>query len=328
VTTRTRTALKWTAFGLLVALSMLWAAGAFHRGRAHTATSEADDSPAPGATAVAERLTRPLHEDAMGTIESRRRVVIAAQVTGRILTVDTDVGRSVDAGAPLLSIDARDLEAAFAQAKAHHARTARFLAKGAATRADMEAAETAFVQARTALGHARITAPIAGVVAERHVEAGDLAWPGRPLLVVLDPTALRLTAAVREGLIATVAPGTTLRVDLPAAATSLDGTVSEIQPSADPQSRTFTVRVDLPAAEGIHPGMFGRLRLPVGEREVVRVPADAVARVGQLETVRTRIDDRWQRRLVTTGTRFEDGTVEVLSGLTGGETIARGEAPR
>ena len=81
------------------------------------------------------------------------------------------------------------------------------------------------------------------------------------------------------------------------------------------------MRVNLSAAPGVYPGMFGRLRLPVGEREVVRVPAAAVERVGQLETVLLQGDGRWSRRLITTGAALPDGAVEVLSGLAGGETI-------
>jgi len=71
----------------------------------------------------------------------------------------------------------------------------------------------------------------------------------------------------------------------------------------------------------VYPGMFGRLRLPVGEREVVRVPAAAIERIGQLETVLLLGDGSWSRRLITTGAAFPDGAVEVLSGLAGGETI-------
>ena len=104
-------------------------------------------------------------------------------------------------------------------------------------------------------------------------------------------------------------------------------------PAADPLSRTFTVRADLPRTEGVYPGMFGRLRIPLGEREAVRVPAAAVKRVGQLETVVVRTDGevegaRWERRLVTTGATGDDGWVEALSGLVGGETVGLPEPTR
>jgi multidrug efflux pump subunit AcrA (membrane-fusion protein) len=108
---------------------------------------------------------------------------------------------------------------------------------------------------------------------------------------------------------------------LPAARTSVRGTVGEILPSADPQSRTFEVRVNFDPVAGVHPGMFGRLLVPIGDREVVRVPAAAIDRTGQLETVLVQSDGIWTRRLVTTGAVLADGFLEVLSGLEGGETI-------
>ncbi len=77
----------------------------------------------------------------------------------------------------------------------------------------------------------------------------------------------------------------------------------------------------VPFLGNANPGMFGRLQLPVGEREVVRIPASAVARTGQLETVLVQSDGGWQRRLVTTGAKLPDGEVEILSGLAGGETV-------
>jgi len=71
----------------------------------------------------------------------------------------------------------------------------------------------------------------------------------------------------------------------------------------------------------VYPGMFGRLRIPLGEREVVALPADAVVRVGQLETVTVKVEDHWERRLVQTGLALDDGRIEVLSGLGGGEQV-------
>ncbi len=191
----------------------------------------------------------------------------------------------------------------------------------AAADAQRLAAAQVVASAEVALGHAKIASPVAGVVSERSVEPGDLAWPGRTLLVVLDPDALRLEARVREALIATVAKDQRYVVTVPGAGVTTEGVVAELVPSADPSSRTFTVRLDLRAAPGVHPGMFGRMRLRVGTRATVTAPREAIVRVGQLETVVVRDGDRWIRRIVTTGGETADGAVEVLSGLAGGETL-------
>jgi multidrug efflux pump subunit AcrA (membrane-fusion protein) len=78
--------------------------------------------------------------------------------------------------------------------------------------------------------------------------------------------------------------------------------------------------VALPETEGLYPGMFGRLRIPLEERSTVVIPLSAVSQVGQLKTVRVLKDGRWVRRYVTLG-EAEGEAVEILSGLEGGETI-------
>jgi hypothetical protein len=60
----------------------------------------------------------------------------------------------------------------------------------------------------------------------------------------------------------------------------------------------------------------------------VRIPAVAVRRVGQLETVLVKDGAIWARRYITTGVALPDGHVEVLSGLAGGEEIGAGEDAR
>ncbi len=319
-----RRALAGIAFLVVIGAVILSAAGVFDTGRVEPGrTAEPEGVTAPARTVLAVRGAVPLHEEAIGTVRSRSRVAVAAQVAGRILSVAVTAGSPVKAGEPLVALDGRELDARFAQAKASYERVRKFHAQKAATDAEMEAAESDFLQAKAAVGYTTIVAPLDGVVAERLAEPGDLAWPGRTLLVLHDPKALRLEAQVRERLIARITRGAKMAVDLPAAERKVDGTVAEVLPSADPQSRSFGVWVDFDPVAGVYPGMFGRLRIPTGEREVVRVPAAAVLRVGQLEMVVVQASPggRWERRLVTTGSRLEDGTVEILSGLKGGETV-------
>lgn len=327
MTSTRRRVVGWGLGVLVTAALAVYVAGGLDRGRVHPGRApEPASLPAPAHTVTAERVSVPIIEEAVGTVRSVREVIVAAQVTARVVAVRAQVGDRVTMGSPLVVLDDGDFVARFARAKAQYDRVKGFLAHQAATAEQMEAAEAEYQQAKAGIEHTRIAAPVDGVVAERHVEPGDLAVPGRPLLLVLDPAALRLEAQIREGLIALITPGATVDVAVPAAGTTLRGTVAEILPSADPRSRTFEVRINLAAQPGIYPGMFGRLRLPVGTREVVRAPAAAVEHVGQLETVVLRTDDGWQRRLVTTGAALSGDAVEVLSGLAGGETLGlRGE---
>jgi HlyD family secretion protein len=240
-------------------------------------------------------------------------------------------------------------EAAYAQADAAYNRTKTYFASQAATSQDLEQAESAYLQAkagvrqaedglrdaeagikqaegveeeaRIAIGYTKITAPENGQVAKRLAEPGDLAWPGKPLVVLQTREALRLEALVREGLVQRVPPGTRLQVVLTAVNARCEGVVEEVVPAADPQTRTFVVKVGLPDVAGLFPGMFGRLLVPLDERKVVVVPKEAVKHVGQLETVTVKTNGRWEDRFVKTG-RNLGATVEVLSGLEGNETLA------
>ncbi len=176
-------------------------------------------------------------------------------------------------------------------------------------------------EARVVLGYTKIIAPEAGKVAKRLAEPGDLAWPGKSLLVLHAPGALTLEAHVREGLIKKVLPGSQLQVAIDALDTTFDGTVEEVIPSADPLSRTFLVKAAIPAITGLYPGMFGRLLVPVGKRQAVVVPERAIYRIGQIEVVKVEKQGRWCNCLVRTGKEM-DGKVEILSGLNGSEKIA------
>lgn len=239
-------------------------------------------------------------------------------------------------------------QAGFKQAQANYNRIKRYFDSQAATAQDFERAESNFRQAEAgvklaretlaaaeagilqaravvdesaiSIEYTRILAPEAGVVLKRFVEPGDLALPGKPLLALRTSGAMRLEAYVREGLITRVATGTALDVDIETLGQVVAATVEEIVPYADPSSRTFLVKASMPPVEGLYPGMFGKLRIPVGRHQIVTMPWAAVRRVGQLELVHVYIDDGWQTRHVKTGVRLEDA-VEILSGLDGSETI-------
>lgn len=95
---------------------------------------------------------------------------------------------------------------------------------------------------------------------------------------------------------------------------------SEIAPAADPNSRTFRVKLDLPPTLGLRLGQFGRVTVPLNEIATVRVPARALVVRGQMEIVFVVEQQKAQLRLVKTGKRLGDEW-EVVSGLNAGESI-------
>ena len=187
--------------------------------------------------------------------------------------------------------------------------------------ADVRQAQERVEEAMITLGYTVIKAPEDAEVVQRLIEPGDLAMPGKPLLIIQTAGPMRLEAYVREGLISLVRPNTELIVRIDSLEKTVNGMVEEVVPSADPKTRTFLVKVGLPEVIGIYPGMYGRLLVPAGTRQAVLVPTEAVRRVGQLETVMVKEDQGWQTYYVKTG-RTHDHLIEVLSGLRGTETVA------
>lgn len=181
-------------------------------------------------------------------------------------------------------------------------------------------AEEMVAEAEIALGYTRIEAPSDGRVLKRMADPGDQAMPGKPLLLLRTSGGLRLEAHVREGLIGQVRVGSVLRVELAALERTVDARVEEIIPYADPQSRTFLVKTALPDLPGLYPGMYGKLLMPYKKVDLVLVPPETIARVGQLELVNVKTPAGWTRRYIKTGHVYQ-GRVEVLSGLSGGEIL-------
>lgn len=238
--------------------------------------------------------------------------------------------------------------AALKQASTEFKRIKTYFDSQAATAQDLEKAESAYLQAKAGfqrakdgqkaaqaktlqaeavvreaaivLGFTKIVAPEDGVVLKRFVEAGDLALPGKPLVALRTSGAFRLEAYVREGLITKGSPGSKLKVSIETLGKTVDALVEEIVPYADPSSRTFLVKASIPHIDGLYPGMFGKLLIPVKTRDVVVVPHDAVRQVGQLELLFVKQNEKWLSVYVKTGARIGQD-VEILSGLNGGETI-------
>jgi membrane fusion protein (multidrug efflux system) len=333
----------------LLGLLMAWQAGLFGARISPQATPPSVTVTPAAPTATVEVADEPAFEYATGTVEARDEALVSSRIMAAIRAVHVRAGDSVTAGQVLVELDAREetsrvaqvgqdiagAEARVAEARSHHERTARLAAQGAASRQELEralaalrAAEAALAGARgrlaettSAQSHATLTAPFAGRVVERYAEPGDTAVPGRPLLKIYAPERLRLVAQVRESLGAALGVGAALTVHVDAVARDFAATVEEIVPSADPGSRSVTVRLALPAEAGLYPGLFGRVAVPTGTARRLRVPANAVRRYGQLEFVEVVVGGSTTRRYVRTGRVAGDGRVDVLSGLEGGERV-------
>lgn len=284
---------------------------------------------------VAEEKERPVTEDVVGTVRSQTRADVEAKVAGRIEKMNVDLGDRVEQGEVLAVIDAQEVKARFDRAIAERdqaarewKRTAQLLQRQVASQREYDSAEARYRSAEaqvreteTMMSYINVTAPFAGVVARRLADPGDFASPGRPLLSLESPESLRFEADVPEALIDSVKSGSEVEVRIPSLGRSVYGVVAEIAPTADPNSRTFPVRINLPKVSGLKTGKFGRAAIPVGEQATIRVPEEAVVLRGQMEMVFVRDGERVSLRLVRTGKSL-DGEREILSGLLPGEEVA------
>jgi RND family efflux transporter MFP subunit len=149
---------------------------------------------------------------------------------------------------------------------------------------------------------------------------GDFAAPGKPLLQIENPQRLRFEADVPEAIIDQVRTSEPVEVKITGLGKNVTGVVSEVSPTADPSSRTFLTRIDLPLTGGLRPGQFGRAMLRVGDFTTISIPSEALQTRGQMEVVFINDQGRARLRLVKSGKRYGD-EVEILSGVSKGESI-------
>jgi RND family efflux transporter MFP subunit len=188
--------------------------------------------------------------------------------------------------------------------------------------AGLAQANAALAQARTSLGYTRIRAPFAGLVTERKADPGTLASPGMPILALEDTRNYRLEVTVDESDVHLVRVGQSARISIDAlGSTEFAGRVVQIVPAADPGSRSFLVKLELPRDAHLRSGLFGRAQFARGERSALLIPCTAVVERGQLQGVYVLDSDQIAGMHYVTLGRAAEQQVEVLSGLQGGEKI-------
>ena len=293
---------------------------------------------APVAVARVESVPLVRHQPLAGTVRPADRATLSARVAGAVTGPVPALGAAVNSGAVLVTLGADEVRARLAQARAgldqvdrELAREKSLLERGATTAENVRvledqrrAAAAAVAEAAALQSYTSVTAPFAGVVTRRHVETGDFAAAGAPLLDLEGTTRLRVEVDVPESL-ATPMTGTDLTVE--AGGTTLAGRLAEISPAADPATRTRLAKIDLPAAAAARSGQFVRVLWPAGTVTALLVPANALTRFGQMEQVFVvGAANRAELRLVRTGGR-EGGRLVILAGLEAGETVVLDPAP-
>ena len=289
--------------------------------------------------------------EATGAIQAVRQGTVGAQISGRVVEVLARSGDSVTAGQPLIRIEADDAGEAEAASVANASGAA---ARLVAARADFERAQklraqdyvsvaamqrveaqlrsaeaeelaaTAAVNgARTRAAWRTVRAPYAGLVTDLFVAAGDLATPGKSMVTVYDPAALRVIAHVPESVAARLQRAATAHVVTDAGAAPIAVSGWAVVSAVDPATHSVEVRAELPSGNHLQPGQFVRVQLPLSSSaEWMRIPTRAVVHRSDVTAVYV-IDASGAAHLRQIRLGSEEGdSVAVLSGLQGGELIA------
>lgn len=336
---------RWTAviLPLWMTLAWPWAAGAVE-----AASWEVLE------VKPATREGREVSVDAV--VEAVRQATLSTQVPGAVVSLLVKAGDRVRAGQELARIDARvaqqqvagstaQLEAAQAQLKVAARELERqqqlfhkqYISQGALDRAQAQweaaQAQVQALQAQTRMTQAQtgffvVQAPFAGVVSEVPVTLGDMAMPGRPLVVMHDPAALRIAAHVPQALMpSATTPSSSVRYEVLGQGPVQTATQVQWLPTVDASTHTVQLRLALPTAmTGLTPGMFARVWLSAaasaGATAIrVQVPQRAVVRRGEMTGVYV-LDAQNKPRLRQVrlgGTQGE--LIDILSGVSAGDKV-------
>lgn len=301
-----------------------------------------------GKSMLVHNTLRPAFHVTPASVVAQNRAEVASRLMGYISEIAVAEGQAVSRGQRLFTVDPIDVqgqveqaqasvtqaESAFKDAKTDFDRFSNLFKENVVSRQQLDKARLQYEvagarleQAKAGLGtasgqlrYATVSAPITGVITSKLASTGDLAAPGKPILVVEDTTRMQVETQVPESVLARLKPGQVVAVEVDGVPGQIEGRVARISPAADPVSRTFLVKLDV-TAQGLRSGAFARVNFPDGESSVLSIPTSALINRAGIEGVFVLDKDAIAHfRMVRLGARSQDG-VEVQAGLRAGERI-------
>ncbi|BEU97278.1 efflux RND transporter periplasmic adaptor subunit [Acidovorax sp. DW039] len=314
------------------------------------ATSAAGKPGAPGAgrpvmveaTSVRQMALRD-DAEAVGSLRSRRSVVLRPEISGRITLLNFTDGQRVRKGQLLVQLDdqlpraqVQQSRAELSIARANHKRNQELVAQGFISQrsvdesaANLEVAEAKLALAEATAQRLRIVAPFDGVAGIRGVNVGDYLKDGADIVNLEDLDAVYVDFRLPERLQNKVKTGQTARVAFDALpGVQYAATIQAINPQIDADGRSLAVRGCIDnRRQQLRPGMFARVTAVFGERADARViPEEAIVPDGAnpyvLRIVAGKEDGSKvaKRTPVRLGARTP-GYVEVVEGLAAGDVV-------
>lgn len=280
--------------------------------------------------------------EAVGSLAAIQSTLLTTEVGGIVREIRFDSGSSVEAGAELLTLDAktdqarlRSLEAAERLARVELERARRLVAQRNLPEAELprrqsetDHAAAAVAEQRARLRQKTLRAPFAGDLGIRQVNMGQFLAADDPIVLLQTRDPIHINFSLSERHVARLGTGQTLTVSLDTDETRFEGRITAIEPSARESTRSFAVQALLPNPDGkLRPGMFGRVQLETGAARTVRVVPQGAIRFnpyGNIVFVVAEEEDgvlRVNQRFVQTGARRGE-LVEIVEGLEAGDRVA------
>ena len=273
---------------------------------------------------------------AAGALSSRNSSMLSSKVMGRVVQLSVQEGDQVAAGRLLMKIDSGEItaqavqaQAAYNNARLQYDRIKSLFDAKASTQMEMDQATLGLENAQAGLQAAKamesytiITAPISGQIVEKHINLGEMALPGQPLIRIEDNRDLRLEVTAKEQDILSIQPGNPVKVLIDAMpGTEISGKVSQVVQASDVRTHSFIVKIDIPARKGLITGMYGKACFTIGRHEAILVPKSALIETSGISGVYlVTAQGSAAFQLVQPGETRGD-QVEVLTGLRSGDTV-------
>lgn len=275
--------------------------------------------------------------EALGTAKANESITLTANVMDTIRRVNFDDGDYVKAGTVLVELTNQEEEAQLAEARANLDEARRQLRRledldrqGIAATSEVDEARSAAAAAEARLNTviARledrlIRAPFSGLLGFRDVSPGTLLQPGGAITTLDDISKIKLDFSVPETVLSRMQPGR--KIIAQSASTGereYVGTIRTIGSRVDPVTRAAIIRAIIDNADhALRPGTLMTVRIVTEEKLALVVPERSVVQTGDRAIVYVIGDDlKAQPRPVTLGIR-QAGRVEIVTGLTAGESI-------
>ncbi|MFT3756749.1 MAG: efflux RND transporter periplasmic adaptor subunit [Pseudoxanthomonas sp.] len=270
------------------------------------------------------------------TLEPRADSQVVAKTSGVALAVLVEEGQRVQAGQPLVRLDADRARLQVAQAEsqmhkleANYARARQLVGQQMISANDvdeikynLENIRAQYNAAKLELSYTTVVAPISGVIASRDIKPGNFVQINSPIFRIVDTSVLEATLNVPEKQIALLKPGQ--KVELIADALpgkTFTGVVDRVSPVIDSGKGTFRVIAAFQGNDDLQAGMFSRLSIDYDQRaDALVVPRAALLEDGGEPAVYVVREGKAQRVGLTLGYDAA-GWVEVREGLKEGDAV-------